>query len=227
VALSKRYGATTQQLGDIWKNIMNTQDMYGSILDRGMKMYQAGLQALESEISALERAWSRAMQKSRLQASQAQRARAETDKTVRAEAYSWANRLAADFASGEWQNYADTPEQAVEALAKRYPQYANKFWEVYNDYIQQQQQQPDTFGYSRWEVESGVAGQPKTEENINKAQQYIRGKGGKTDSDTFYIDVEMALAEIAAGQATKEEVVKALKEAYPDRADEIDSWFGE
>lgn len=60
LAVNQRYEGTSSQLGDIWKNIMNTQDLYGSVIDRGMMMYKAGLEALDSEVSALERAWQRA-----------------------------------------------------------------------------------------------------------------------------------------------------------------------
>lgn len=58
-------------------------------------------------------------------------------------------------------------------------------------------QEPDVFGYSQWEVQAGVAGKPKTADNVKKAQNYLdsqdyirvrvkkTGETGKIPPDEF------------------------------------------
>ncbi|MDD4984867.1 MAG: hypothetical protein PHQ43_03615 [Dehalococcoidales bacterium] len=123
LAVSRRYEGTSGQLGDIWKNIMNTQDLYGSVIDRGMMMYKAGLEALDSEVSALERAWERQFERDKYQTQRSDQARA-------VEASTWANRFLNDLMTGTWQEYADTPEQAAQSLAEKYPEHGDSFWKA-------------------------------------------------------------------------------------------------
>lgn len=144
-------------------------------LERGVKIFQLGLEAQEKEYGMLGTEFNEMLNLIQVAQAQTEKGKTKKKETDLAEIMKY---VLADVDISNPQELTET----LQAIGAKQP-------ELIPDVIKflgtLPETQADTFGYSQGEVAAGVAGYPKTPENLQIYQDYIRQNRGTGTSITL------------------------------------------
>lgn len=163
--LTNRYRGTMEDLTGIRSNIATRRDVLGDALEKGMKMLMYGLEAAKFEYSGLQDELKTEMQLEEQRQKAAERGSAAGAKASRSKAIAEAMQYLLTQTGSREEAMQD-----IAAIAGRQPDIAE-------DVLGLLKMFPETekFGYGLDESAAGVAGQPRTPENVKRFQEYAVG----------------------------------------------------
>lgn len=169
--LTNRYRGTMEDLTGIRSNIATRRDVLGSALEKGMKMLMYGLEAAKFEHTSLQDELTNQMKLDEMKQRNSERGAGQADKTSRSKALA----EAIQYLLTQTGNRGEA-QQDIAAIVGKNPSIAEDALGLLKLF-------PETekFGFGLDESAAGVAGQPKTPENVQKFQGYAAGQKEPSD----------------------------------------------
>lgn len=175
-ASANRTQAVAGELGDILSKIGERKDMLEDAYEKGIRIYQIGLEAKKQELAGLSDLFSMAskLRDQQMAAEEKRTTKGEGDrkKRVYTEAYAWFSSNPSEI------------EKDISILMSRYPQDGDVIAQAARDAKETSPAKEATFDYSNENVESGVAGKPVKEPYVSQKKKWLEAKrkreeGGK------------------------------------------------
>jgi len=174
--------ATAGEITDIMSKISERKSYLEDSYEKGLKIWQLGLEAQKQEFAALNDIFGNAMKMKEAEESRSGKADSASQKAKEGEYLIY-------FMSNEVANRDEALASAREIIKKNPEDY-----DVIMAIVNQQfpEEKAELFGYSESEVRAGVAGKPKNNNNMKKYQNWLNQNKGKKQSTS-----EMLMSELA------------------------------